>query len=57
MNKIAICKLVSLIGILVGGIGTLISNWADDKQQEAIIEEKVNEAIAARYPQQEVEEP
>ena len=35
----------------------MLSSWADDKQQEAIIEEKVNEALAERYPQEEVEEP
>lgn len=57
MEQKTLFKLISLIGLAIGGIGTLLSSWADDKQQEAIIEEKVNEALAERYPQEEVEEP
>lgn len=41
-------KLLSLVGLALGGIGTLLSQWADDKEQDAIIEEKINEALAAR---------
>lgn len=48
MDKRNIFKLLSLAGIALGGIGTLLSGWADGKEQEAIIEEKVNEALAAR---------
>ena len=40
--------MLSLVGLALGGIGTLLSSWADDKEQDAIIEEKVNEALAAR---------
>lgn len=58
MAKNSLFKIISLVGLAVGGIGTLISNWADDKQQDKIIEEKVNEAIAARNSdEEEVEEP
>lgn len=57
MEQKTLFKLISLIGLAIGGIGTLLSSWADDKQQEAIIEEKVNEALSERYPQEEVEEP
>ena len=48
MDNRNIFKLLSLAGIALGGIGTLLSGWADGKEQEAIIEEKVNEALAAR---------
>lgn len=48
MEKKNLFKLISLIGLALGGVGTLLSGWADDKEQEALIEEKVNEALAAR---------
>ena len=48
MNQKTIFKVLSLVGLALGGIGTLLSSWADDKEQDAIIEEKVNEALGAR---------
>lgn len=48
MEKKQIFKLISLAGLALGGIGTLLSRWADDQEQDAIIEEKVNEALANR---------
>lgn len=48
MNQKAIFKVLSLVGMALGGIGTLLSAWADNKEQDAAIEEKVNEALAAR---------
>lgn len=53
MNQRNIFKLLSLAGVVLGGIGTLLSAWADNKEQEAIIEEKVNEALAARNEEEE----
>lgn len=53
MNQRNIFKLLSLAGVVLGGIGTLLSGWADIKEQEAIIEEKVNEALAARNEEEE----
>lgn len=53
MNQRNIFKLLSLAGVVLGGIGTLLSDWADNKEQEAIIEEKVNEALAARNEEEE----
>ena len=44
------------VGLALGGVGTLLSSWADSKEQEALIEEKVNEALAARESE-EAEEP
>ena len=48
MEQKTLFKLMSLVGLALGGLGTLLSTWADSKEQEAIIEEKVNEALAAR---------
>lgn len=48
MEQKTIFKVLSFIGLALGGIGTLLSSWADNKEQDAIIEEKVNEALAAR---------
>lgn len=48
MEQKTIFKVLSLVGLALGGIGTLLSSWADNKERDAIIEEKVNEALAAR---------
>ena len=56
MEQKTLFKLMSLVGLALGGIGTLLSGWAESKEQEAIIEEKVNEALAARE-NEEAEEP
>lgn len=42
---------IKLLAILATGLGfaaTLLSDWANGKEQEALIEEKVNEALAKR---------
>lgn len=51
MERRNLFKLLSVVGLALGGIGTLLSSWADDKEQEAIIEEKINEALANRESQ------
>ena len=48
MNQKTIFKVLYLVGMALGGIGTLLYAWADNKEQDAVIEEKVNEALAAR---------
>lgn len=48
MKKKTVFKLISLFGLALGGIGTLLSGWADDQEQDAIIDEKINEALANR---------
>ena len=58
MEQKAIFKVLSFVGPALGGIGTLLSSWAENKEQDAMIEEKVNEALAARgYGETESEEP
>ena len=53
MNQRNIFRLLSLAGVVLGGIGSLLSGWAVDREQEAIIEEKVYEALAARNEEEE----
>lgn len=55
-EKTSIFKLLSLAGFALGAVGTLLTGWADGKEQEALIEEKVNEALAAREIEEEMEE-
>ena len=40
MNQRNIFKLLSLARVVLGGIGTLLSGWADNKEQEARNEEE-----------------
>lgn len=48
MSRKAIFRVLSLVGMALGGFGALLSAWADNEEQGAVIEEKVNEALAAR---------
>ena len=45
MNKKAF-KVIGFAGLLVGFIGSLISEFANDKNQEILIEDKINEVLA-----------
>ncbi len=50
---------IKLLAILATGLGfaaTLLSDWANSKEQEALIEEKVNEALAKRDKEEHEEE-
>lgn len=58
MEQKTIFKVLSFVGLALGGLGTLLTSWADDREQDAMIDEKVNEALAARgYGETESEEP
>lgn len=48
MEQKLVFKVLSLVGMAIGAVGTLLTAWADNREQDAIIEEKVNEALAAR---------
>ncbi len=56
MQKKTIFKLVSLVGMALGGVGTLLSTWADDKELDAMIDEKLNERLANHEDEEESEE-
>ena len=50
---------IKLLAILATGLGfaaTLLSDWANGKEQEAPLEEKVNEALAKRDKEEHEEE-
>lgn len=56
MSKRNIFKFVSLVGMVLGGIGTLITELANDKEIDAIIDEKLDERIAAHDNEEEESE-
>ena len=56
MKKATVFKLVSLIGLALGGVGTLLSNWADDRELDMIIDEKLNERLTAHEKEDKSEE-
>jgi len=56
MQKKTIFKFVSLVGMALGGIGTLLSAWADDKELDAMIDEKLDERLANHEDEEESEE-
>lgn len=55
MEKKSWFKVIALAGLCLGGIASLLSDWANSKEQDSIIEEKVNEAFA-NYESEKVEE-
>lgn len=57
MNNKAIFRVISMIGMIVGAVGTLLSNWADDRELEMTIDEKIDEKLATRESEEESEEP
>lgn len=60
-NKRCAVKLLAVFATGLGLVATLLSDWANSKEQEALIEEtveeKVNEALARRDEDKEEEEP
>lgn len=58
MKQKNIYKMISMVGLLLGGIGTLLSGWADNKNQDEMIKEKVEEILRKPTPQfEEIKEP
>lgn len=45
MNKL---KVIGMLATAGGFVLTLVSNWVQEKQQDEIIEEKVNKALAEK---------
>lgn len=41
-------NVLAIAGAALGFVATLVSNYANEKQQEEMIEKKVNEALAER---------
>lgn len=55
MKKIEMAKLIGLVGMALGGVAALVTSYAQEKQMEQTIEEKVNEALAKREEENEEE--
>lgn len=47
MNK-KVLKGLAITGTCLGFIATIITNFANEKEQEVLIEEKIDEALAER---------
>ncbi len=56
MEKKAIFRIMSLIGMALGAVGTLLSNWADDRELDLTIDEKIDEKLAAKENEEDEEE-
>lgn len=48
MRKINVGSLIAFAGLALGAVANMISNYAQEKQMEEIIDKKVNEALAKR---------
>lgn len=47
MDKKIIFRAMSMVGVILGTVGTLLSNWADDRELDLTIDEKIDEKLAA----------
>lgn len=57
MEKKVVFRVLSMVGMAVGAIGTLLSGWADDRELELTISEKIDERLAERENEEESERP
>lgn len=48
MNKF---KVIGLIATGIGFVATILGNWAGEKQQDEIIEEKVDKTMKKYFPE------
>lgn len=46
MKNRKVIKAIGIVASVVGAAATLVSNWVSGKEQDAVIAEKVAEAIA-----------
>lgn len=56
MDKKAIFKLMSVLGMVLGAVGTLLSNVGDDRVLDMTIDEKIDEKLASYNKEEESEE-
>ena len=55
-KKADIFKLLSLVGMLLGAAGTLLTSWADGRELDETISQKIDEKLADRKNEEESEE-
>lgn len=53
MKKLDTVRIISLAGLVLGGLASLIANYASEKMMEQTIDEKVKEALANRENEEE----
>lgn len=53
MEKKTLFKLISFAGFALGVIAPLLSGWAAEQEQDALIGEKIDEALANRTNEEE----
>ena len=56
MDKKAIFKMMSVLGMILGAVGTLLSNLGDDRVLDMTIDEKIDEKLANYNKEEESEE-
>ncbi|MEY8573642.1 hypothetical protein AALD01_04425 [Oscillospiraceae bacterium 21-37] len=56
MDKKAIFKMMSVLGMILGAVGTLLSNLGDDRVLDMTIDEKIDEKLASYNKEEESEE-
>ena len=56
MDKKAIFKLMSVLGMVLGAVGTLLSNVGDVRVLDMTIDEKIDEKLANYNKEEESEE-
>jgi len=56
VKKENIFKLLSLVGMALGAVGTLLSSWADDKELDRLIDEKIDKRLTTNEEEEESEE-
>lgn len=56
MKKKNLFSVLSLGLMALGGLLTLAQNWLDDKELDMLIDEKLNERLAAQTNEEESEE-
>ena len=56
MDKKAIFNMMSVLGMILGAVGTLLSNLGDDRVLDMTIDEKIDEKLASYNKEEESEE-
>ena len=57
MNNKTIFRVISAVGMVLGAVATLLSNWADDRELDMTSDEKINEKLATHEDKAKDEEP
>lgn len=56
LKKLNGLSALGLLATLLGGAATLLGQYADERRQDRLIQEKIDEAMAERFGEEEDEE-